>query len=328
MILNLLRWSVLAIAIAPFAYYLIATYCGWSYFRAVRKTPLATPGFTPPVSILKPVRGLDREAYENFASFCCLDYPVYEVLFGVVDEDDPVIPVIRRLQHDFPDCAIRLLVGAPSLGTSPKMTNLSGLVREPKYELLVINDSDVRVDPDYLRNATAPFRDPKVGVVTALFRSITAGNFATDLDAIGVPSDSSASALIARKFGAIDFALGWTMATTKERLKAIGGFEAMADSAARCCRFSGLGGRILLQHSFLARKGVSRQGKLPDSLARGESNVRHEFGRSRSGYLGDCSGDFGLFQENERGPDNFLKLGHSYCCAPSSSSDQVADESR
>ena len=229
MILNLLRWSVLAIAIAPFAYYLIATYCGWSYFRAVRKTPLATPGFTPPVSILKPVRGLDREAYENFASFCCLDYPVYEVLFGVVDEDDPVIPVIRRLQHDFPDCAIRVLVGAPSLGTSPKMNNLSGLVREAKYELLVINDSDVRVDPDYLRNATAPFRDPKVGVVTALFRSITAGNFATDLDAIGVPSDSSASALIARKFGAIDFALGWTMATTKERLKAIGGFEAMAD---------------------------------------------------------------------------------------------------
>lgn len=229
MIINLLRWSVLAIALAPFAYYLIATYCGWSYFRAVQKTPPTTPAFTPPVSILKPVRGLDREAYNNFASFCRLDYPLCEILFGVMDADDPVIPVITRLQHDFPQCAIRLLIGAPSLGTSPKMNNLSRLVREAKYDLLVINDSDVRVDADYLRHAVAPFRDPKVGVVTALFRSITEGNFASDLDAIGVPSDSSASALVARKFGAIDFALGWTMATTKERLKAIGGFEAMAD---------------------------------------------------------------------------------------------------
>ncbi len=227
--LNLLRWSVLIIALAPFAYYLIATYCGWSYFHAVRKAPRATLDFTPPVSILKPVRGLDREAYENFASFCRLDYPVYEVLFGVVDADDPVIPVIKQLQHDFPECAIRLLAGAPPLGTSPKMNNLSRLVREAKYDLLVINDSDVRVEADYLRNAAAPFRDPKVGVVTALFRSITEGNFASDLDAVGVPSDSSASALVARKFGAIDFALGWTMATTKARLKEIGGFEAMAD---------------------------------------------------------------------------------------------------
>lgn len=229
MILNLLRWAVLVIALAPFAYYLIAIYCGWSYFRDVRKTPRTASDFTPPVSILKPVRGLDREAYENFASFCRLDYPVYEILFGVVDADDPVIPVIKQLQRDFRDCNIRLVIGAPSLGTSPKMNNLSGLVREAKHDLLVINDSDVRVDADYLRNAAAPFRDPKVGVVTALFRSITEGNFASDLDAVGVPSDSSASALVARKCGAIDFALGWTMATTKERLKAIGGFEAMAD---------------------------------------------------------------------------------------------------
>lgn len=229
MMLILLRWVVLIAAMAPLAYYLVATYSGWSYFRVVRKTSSFASNFTPPVSILKPVCGLDREAYKNFVSFCRLDYPVYELLFGVLDADDPVIPVIKKLQRDFPDCPIRLLVGAPAVGTSPKTNNLSRLVREAKYDLLVINDSDVRVEADYLRDAVAPFCDPQVGAVTALFRSITEGDFASDLDAIGVPSDSSASTLVAQKFSRIDFALGWTMATTKQRLKEIGGFEAMAD---------------------------------------------------------------------------------------------------
>jgi ceramide glucosyltransferase len=172
---------------------------------------------------------LDREAYKNFASFCCLDYREYEILFGVTDENDPIIPVVEDLQRAFPRQAIRLLVGAPLLGTSPKMNLLCRLVHEAKYNLLVISDSDVRVEADYLRNAAAPFQDPKVGVVTALFRSITEGDFGSDLDAVGVPSDSSASALVAERFGGMDFALGWTMATTKERLEEIGGFEGMAN---------------------------------------------------------------------------------------------------
>jgi ceramide glucosyltransferase len=229
MVVVVFRWTILIAALAPLAYYLIATYCGWSYFRALRKTASAPPEFFPPVSVLKPVRGLDNSAYENFASFCRLDYPEYEILFGVVDTDDPAIPVVKKLQHDFPERTIRLLVGAPSLGTSPKMNNLCRLVREAKYEFLVINDSDVRAEADYLQDAVSPFKDPKVGVVTAFFRSITNGGFASDLDAVGVPSDSSANALVAQKFGRIDFALGWTMATTKERLKEIGGFEAMAN---------------------------------------------------------------------------------------------------
>ncbi len=228
MTLHLLRSLVLLAALAPLAYYLIAIYCAWSYFRGLRKLP-PLPECKEPVSILKPVRGLDRDAYQNFASFCLQDYAEYEILFGVIDADDPVIPVIEQLQHDFPDRTIRLLVGAPTLGTSPKMNNLCRLVREAKYDLLVINDSDVRVENDYLQNAVGPLQNPKVGAVTALFRSITKGNFASDLDAVGVPSDASASAVIAQRFKAMDFALGWTMATTKKRLREIGGFEAMAD---------------------------------------------------------------------------------------------------
>ena len=229
MTLHFLRSLVFVTALAPLAYYVIATYCGWSYFRDSRKSSQPDSEYKPPVSILKPVCGLDHEAYENFASFCRLDYPEYEILFGVTDENDPVISVVEDLRRTFPDRTIRLLVGGPLLGTSPKMNLLCRLVREAKYNLLVINDSDVRVERDYLRNAAAPFQDPKVGAVTALFRSMTKGGFASDLDAVGVPSDSSASALVAERFGGMDFALGWTMATTKQRLEEIGGFEAMAD---------------------------------------------------------------------------------------------------
>lgn len=229
MLLHFLRSFVLVMALAPLVYYVIATFCGWSYFHDSRKSPQFDPESKPPISILKPVCGLDREAYKNFVSFCHLDYPEFEILFGVTDENDPVIPVVEELQRAFPAQAIRLLVGAPLVGASPKMNLLCRLVREARYNLLVINDSDVRVEADYLRNAAAPFQDPKVGVVTALFRSITEGDFASDLDAVGVPSDSSASSLVAERFGSLDFALGWTMATTKQRLEEIGGFEAMAN---------------------------------------------------------------------------------------------------
>src|SRR2546428_557031 len=104
MVLRLLQWAVLLAALSPFAYYALAAYCGWEYFRKLRRLPSLDRSFTPPASILKPVRGLDREGYENFASFCRLDYPEYEVVFAVVEPDDPVIPFIQKLQREFPKC--------------------------------------------------------------------------------------------------------------------------------------------------------------------------------------------------------------------------------
>ncbi len=227
MAFHFLRWFVLLPALGPLVYYGLALFSGLEYFRGLRKCPFLNHSFAPPVSILKPVRGLDRGAYENYASFSRLDYPEYEILFAVGDPSDPVIPLIEKLQRDFPQRAIRLIAGVEQLGISPKMNNLVRLVKEAKYDLLVVNDSDVRVEEDYLRDVVAPFADPKVGVVTAFFRGMTEGGFAADVDAVGVPTDSSASTLVARKLGGLDFALGWTMATTKTRLAEIGGFESM-----------------------------------------------------------------------------------------------------
>jgi ceramide glucosyltransferase len=223
------RYLILLPALCPLVYYALAIVCGWEYFRKRKRLTPFDRSFTPPVSILKPVRGVDREAFQNFASMCALDYPDYEIVFAVGDVDDPVIPLIEKLKCDFPSTAIRLITGVEQLGVSPKMNNLCRLVKEAKCELLVINDSDVRVENDYLRDAVAPFADPRVGTVTAFFRGLTEGGLAADVDALGVPTDSAASTLIAQKFGRIDFAFGWTMAITKTLLAEIGGFEAMVN---------------------------------------------------------------------------------------------------
>jgi ceramide glucosyltransferase len=115
------------------------------------------------------------------------------------------------------------------LGITLKTNSLVRLAHEARHELLVINDSDVRVEQDYLRDVVAPFADPKVGCVTAFFRSLTEGGLAADVDAVGVPTDSSANTLVAKTLGSLDFALGWTMATTKTLLAEIGGFESLVN---------------------------------------------------------------------------------------------------
>ena len=224
-----IRDVVLVLALGPLIYYALTLWTGLVYFRRKRQETSARSNYTPPASILKPVRGLDREAYENFASFCRLDYPEYEILFCVNDGDDPVVPVIEKLQQDFPESKIRLLVGAPGIGSSSKVNKLCRLAEEASYELVVVSDSDVRVERNYLRDVAAPFAGAEVGAVTVFFRSLIPGSFGATLDAAGSAVEFAASALLAQKLEGIRFTLGATMATTKERLAEIGGFEALAN---------------------------------------------------------------------------------------------------
>jgi len=227
---SILRLSILILALAPLAYYLLSLYCVLDYFRELRALPPLNPSFTPPVSIIKPVRNVDREAYENFASFCWLDYPEYEIVFAVADRDDPVIPVIQKLQRSFPACSIRLVTTVANLGANNKVNNLCQLVQEAKHELIVMSDSDVRVEPDYLRNVVGPFSDAQVGVVTALYRGMSGRGLTSALNDLGMYTDSAPGALVARKLeGKMRFAFGWTMATTKKVLSEIGGFESMVN---------------------------------------------------------------------------------------------------
>lgn len=225
----IIRWIILILAVAPLAYYLLGLYCVTGFYREQRRKSI-NRGFTPPLSVLKPVRGLDREAYENFASYCRQDYPEYELVFAVAEPDDPVISVIEKLQRDFPERTIRLVTQIARKGANNKVNNLCALAEAASYDHLVMADSDIRVDPDYLREVAAPFADPAVGAVTTFPRCIPGGNLVADLDAIGLSTDSIPGALVARKLeGKVQFAFGWTMATTKKHLAEIGGWEAMAN---------------------------------------------------------------------------------------------------
>lgn len=229
-IARVVREALLLVALAPFAYYVCAIIAAGRFFRAAR-LPQSTSSrdFEPPISILKPIRGLDREAFENFASFCRQEYPHFEILFCASDESDPSVPVIRQLMADFPDCAMRLLIGCEPLGASDKVNKLCRMAREARYNLLIVSDSDVRVDAGFLRAIAAHFRDPAVGGVTCLYRGITDGSFAADIAALGNSTDFAPGVLVARKKRGLDFMLGAVMATTKQQLAEIGGFESLVD---------------------------------------------------------------------------------------------------
>jgi ceramide glucosyltransferase len=242
--LTVLRWAILAMAVGPLFYYLLGIYSAWRFFRVAHRfsgnAAESAGTLATPISILKPLRGLDPNAYENFASFCHQDFPEYEILFGVSDGADPCVPVVQKLIADFPERSIRLLVITERLGANGKVSNLCRMAREARHDLLAITDSDVRVEPGYLRSVAEMFRDPAVGGVTALYRGqddVPAGckrsphalQFVAAMDCVGSSAAFCGAALVARELEGVKFMMGSTMATTKERLAEIGGFEAMAD---------------------------------------------------------------------------------------------------
>ena len=248
------RISILVLALAPLGYYVVATIAALRFFTRERAKKL--PDFTPPVSILKPVHGVDFATYENFASFCTQDYPAYEILFCVNELSDPAVAVIQEIMADFPDRPIRILSGAVQLGSNRKVNNLALLAREARHEFLVQSDGDVRVSPKYLREVVAPFRDPSVGVVSCLYRGIAQENLWAQLEAVGAASDFMAGALVADWKEGVTFALGASVTTTKSWLAKIGGYEALANLLADDYeignRVHKAGGKVLLSREAVS----------------------------------------------------------------------------
>jgi ceramide glucosyltransferase len=220
------RDAILLIACLPLAYYVVATLAGLRFF--VRQREKSPGSFTPEVSVLKPVRGVDFASYENFRSFCLQDYPKYEILFCVNDLDDAAVPLIRRLAEEFPQRSIRLLSNAPQLGSNHKVNNLALLASQAKFELLVQSDGDVRVGANYLREMAAPFERAETAVVSCFYRGVTQKNLWAEIEALGVATDFSAGVLVADWMEGVTFALGASVATTKTWLGKIGGYEGLA----------------------------------------------------------------------------------------------------
>jgi ceramide glucosyltransferase len=232
MVLSLLYYAFFLIAAIPFIYYLIAIYSAGHFFRVSAKQDSSSSGFTPPVSILKPVRGLDPDVYENFASFCVQDYPEYEIVFCVGDRTDPVLRVIEQIIHDVPACKIRVLFGSGRVATNDKVAKLARLTSEARYEHLVINESDVRAEPGYLRTVVAPLSDPSIGAVTCFYAPIEEKTLVQHLQSAGMLSDFYAGLLVAWQLDGVKFALGPTIATTRTRLAGFGGYQAIENRPA------------------------------------------------------------------------------------------------
>jgi ceramide glucosyltransferase len=233
MLANAIPTITTVLTLAGLGYYALALWSARSFDRA-RRRPL--PDFHPPVSILKPVKGLDPEMYESFASHCRQQYAAdYEILFGVSRMDDPAVVAIERLKAEFPERTIRLVECPDVLGTNGKVSNLVQMLPQAHHGHILINDSDIKVSPNYLTRVLANFENPyrssgRVGLVTAPYRGKAHGTVGSKMEALGIATDFFAGVLTARKIeGGIHFALGSTLAVSREALDAIGGLLPLVD---------------------------------------------------------------------------------------------------
>jgi ceramide glucosyltransferase len=227
-------------------YYLLCVW-GASAFLRTRRTagnPVAAQPL-PPLSLLKPLKGADPDIYESLRSHCLQDYPEYEIIFGVSDPADPAIASVEQLRREFSGYPIHLITCAEKLGPNLKVSTLEQMARTARYDYLIVNDSDIRVEPDYLRRvmtplvtqpipvgplATDPGKDERVGLVTCLYRGVSAPTFGSRLESLGISTDFCAGVLAAHQLeGGLHFGLGSTLVFRRADLNRIGGFQAIVD---------------------------------------------------------------------------------------------------
>lgn len=216
-------WILAALAAAAAAFQLLAVVAGISFLRG-RQSP---PGYAPPVSVLKPVHGLDPNFYQALRSHALQDYPEFEILFGLNDPADPAKPHIERLMAEFPAVPMRVVLSRRR-ALNGKAGVLADLAAVARHSILVVNDSDIQVPPGYLRRVVEPLADPAIGLVTCLYRGDGSG-LAGRLEALSIATDFAPGVLVARLLGVSEFAMGSTLAFRAADLQRVGGFEAIAD---------------------------------------------------------------------------------------------------
>jgi ceramide glucosyltransferase len=285
--------------ISSFSYYLL---CLWSA-RAFLRVNIDSDGALfkqnlPSISILKPLKGIDPQIYQSFRSHCLQDYPAeYEIIFGVSDANDPAVPSVEQLQKEFPERAIRLVVCPRLLGANIKVSNLQQMVTASRYEYILVNDSDIRVERDYLRRVFAPLTNHDVGMVTCLYRGVASRTLGSRLESLGISTDFCAGVLVAQQLeGGLRFGLGSTLAFRKRDLERIGGFKSIVDFLADDYelgrRITGLGLKVLLSSVVVETHlpAYDLRGFLSHQMrwARGVRDAR------LGGYIGLAS-TFGIF---------------------------------
>jgi ceramide glucosyltransferase len=183
----------------------------------------------PPVTILKPVHGAEEQLFANLESFFQQDYPNYEVIFGVRDAENPAARVAEEVRRRHPNVPCRIIFSGPPAWPNAKVFSLDKMIAASANQYFIISDSDVRVAPDFLRNAIAPLLDHKVGLITCMYRGIPASDFWSSLEALGLSVEMSSGVMVADMLEGMRFALGPAMAVRRDAMDAIGGIQATAD---------------------------------------------------------------------------------------------------
>ena len=220
---------VIAVILAPAWAYLVGT-----AVAAVRFARRATPSGPepPPVSLLKPLHGAEPGLYENLRSFAQQDYPVVQMVLGVNDANDGALPVAQALIRDLPASDIALVLDPPVRGSNLKVANLENMLAAARHDILVISDSDMRVDRRYLGAVTAPLHDPRIGLVTCLYEGVSTGGIWSELGALHINFGFLPSALVAAELGIGHGCFGATIAVRRETLERIGGLARLRDELA------------------------------------------------------------------------------------------------
>jgi ceramide glucosyltransferase len=248
---------VLAFILAPAWTYLLGTAVAAVRFAA---RVLPTRGDRPPVSVLKPLHGEEPGLYENLRSFVEQDYPDVQLVLGANGAKDGALPVARALIREMPAADITLVVGAPIRGSNLKVANLENMLPAARHDILVISDSDMRVDQRYLGAVAAPLHDPSTGLVTCLYKGVSTGGKWSELGALHINFGFLPSVLVAVALGIDRGCFGATIALRRESLERIGGFTRVRDELADDQRIGqavrALGQRVVLSR-YLVEARVS-----------------------------------------------------------------------
>jgi len=224
-------WAIVILGvIVGTGYYAFGLYSAWAFCRPGRRT--AGSGATPPVTILKPLKGPGLDLEANLESFCALDYPDYQMLFAVADPRDPAVEVVERIKRRHPDLDMELIVDPTKLGTNRKVSSLIHTMPFAKHDILVLSDGDIRVPRDYLKRIVEPLEDPHVGLVTSLYRAVPPRCLPTRVAALYINTDFMPMVFVARLVERFRYAFGATIALRRAALDAIGGFAAIKDHLA------------------------------------------------------------------------------------------------
>jgi len=240
-----LQWIVIVVAACQAIYWSIGAWLTRRHFTSSEEPP---GEIRSRISVLKPLRDAERDSFECFATYCRQDYADYSILFGVADAEDPAVPVVRRVQREFPSRDVQLRIGQAG-GLNPKVRILRRLVDESDGEILATSDADVKVNPDHLRRLAAPLADTEVGLVMCAY-TLRGGRSVTDrLEALRLAVEFIPSAIFARKLG-VAVGFGAAMAIRRSDLDQIGGFAAFSDQLLEdqklASRITGMGKRIVL----------------------------------------------------------------------------------